>query len=509
MCKTCGEPGSVAYSGNTSSLRSHLSHVHTDLFCKLVSKETEEVTSSDSTPKMGTLQAMLPPVSEDRRDELHKKFALWIVRNNRPLTIGEHDVELRDIFDYIFQGSYIPPTYKLVVQNILKLSVMGKDKAKAEIAKLKAEGILPSIAGDIWLEGGIAIFGILVYWLTPDFEYVEKLLAAIPFGEVRHTAKEMELATKRASADIGIGVFVESEEGNIVQDTVVESIHATASDSASNIVKSWEVFGGHECSCHTLALSLGTFMESEGVKSVFVKLRGMTTHFNHSVIGRNLLHDCQRKYSLRSTSPPQDTATRGAWKGSYLQADWYTVNQEAVQIYDVEQPQKAATAVDNPDGSKYRDHKLQLLEWDVVKEASYVLAMTSAAIDILQSTSIVTVSLILPVVGRLTYKLEEDTPVRHGGRSVKITVVEVLHRFAGVQTRGFCCGNLFGSSVYKALDFKNLSKWNKGTLTAEAVITWARDAYEADWKPKSTPPTVAVAPVPGARKSSKLVDFLE
>ncbi|KAK3256462.1 hypothetical protein CYMTET_34403, partial [Cymbomonas tetramitiformis] len=43
MCKTCGVAGSVAYSGNTSNLRSHLSH------------------------------AMLPPVSEDRRDELHKK----------------------------------------------------------------------------------------------------------------------------------------------------------------------------------------------------------------------------------------------------------------------------------------------------------------------------------------------------------------------------------------------------------------------------------------------------
>ncbi|KAK3238225.1 hypothetical protein CYMTET_51750 [Cymbomonas tetramitiformis] len=168
---------------------------------------------------------MLPPVSEERRNELHKKFALWIVNNNRPLTIGEHDVELRDIFHYILQ---------------------------------------------------VAIFGILAYWLTPDFVYVEKLLAAIPFGEVRHTAREMELATKRASADIGIGVFVESEDGDIVEDTVVESIHASASDSASNIVKGWQVFDGHECSCHTLALSVGTYMESEGVKSVFVKLRGIS-----------------------------------------------------------------------------------------------------------------------------------------------------------------------------------------------------------------------------------------
>ncbi|KAK3250138.1 hypothetical protein CYMTET_40474 [Cymbomonas tetramitiformis] len=168
----------------------------------------------------------------------------------------------------------------------------------------------------------------------------------------------MKLATKRACAELGIGVFVESEEGDILKDTVVDFIHASANDSASNIVKGWKVFDGHECVCHLLALCVATFMGCDVVKSVFTKLRGMTTHFNHSVIGRKLLHDCQEKYSLPSTSPPQDNARCGTWKGSFHQAQWYVVNQEAVQLYDVEQPRKAASAVDNPDGSRYRDHKL-------------------------------------------------------------------------------------------------------------------------------------------------------
>ncbi|KAK3286044.1 La ribonucleoprotein [Cymbomonas tetramitiformis] len=232
------------------------------------------------------------------------KIALWIVRNNRPLSICEHDVELHDVFTYIFHGGYTPPTAKLVLQNILKLSVEGKEKAKGELAKLFAE---------------------------------ERLLAAIPFGGVRHNADEMELATKRACADLGIGVFEESEEGDILKDTVVDCIHASASDSASNIVKGWK---------------------------------------------------------------------------------------EAVQLYDVEQPRKAASAVDDPDGSRYRDHKLQLLEWDVAKEVCYLLEMTSDAIDILQSTSIVTASLVLPVIGRLTYKLDAETPIKYGGKFVKLTVVE-------------------------------------------------------------------------------------
>eukprot|EP00854_Cymbomonas_tetramitiformis_P015165 gene15165-biopygen15617 len=271
MCKTCGlEGGTVAYSGNTSNLRSHRSHVHKDLYCKLIEKEKPHDESSRSaTTKPGTLEAMCP--------------------KNAGMSFTKR----------VYRRAWM--------------------------------------AGDIWSEGGIAIFGILVYWISPSFEYTERLLAAIPFGGVRHNADEMELATKRACADLGIGVFEESEEGDILKDTVVDCIHASASDSASNIVKGWK---------------------------------------------------------------------------------------EAVQLYDVEQPRKAASAVDDPDGSRYRDHKLQLLEWDVAKEVCYLLEMTSDAIDILQSTSIVTASLVLPVIGRLTYKLDAETPIKYGGKFVKLTVVE-------------------------------------------------------------------------------------
>ena len=81
--------------------------------------------------------------------------------------------------------------------------------------------------------------------------------------------------------------------------------------------------------------------------------------------------------------------------------------------------------MDNPDGSCYKDHKLQLFEWDVARESSYILAMTAMAIDILQSTKTVTISLLLPVIGRLTYNLKADTPVKHNGNFVQITSLEV------------------------------------------------------------------------------------
>ncbi|KAK3235073.1 hypothetical protein CYMTET_54704 [Cymbomonas tetramitiformis] len=146
--------------------------------------------------KKGCIDAMLPQVSAEQRDRLHRKISLWLVRRGRPLTLPERDQEFRDIFEEIFKGGYTPPSYKLVVDMILSLSAEGKLKVKNAVADLMSEGILPSIGGDIWSQGGIAIFGVLlVYWLDANFKLHERLVAAIPFSSVRHTAAELESAT--------------------------------------------------------------------------------------------------------------------------------------------------------------------------------------------------------------------------------------------------------------------------------------------------------------------------
>ncbi len=79
-------------------------------------------------------------------------------------------------------------------------------------------------------------------------------MAAIPFSAVRHTGLELELATKRACASVGIGQFVEASEGKDVTevDTVVDNVHCTASDNASNIVNGWYCFDGQGWSKHIL-----------------------------------------------------------------------------------------------------------------------------------------------------------------------------------------------------------------------------------------------------------------
>eukprot|EP00854_Cymbomonas_tetramitiformis_P034484 gene34484-biopygen31518 len=241
----------------------------------------------------------------------------------------------------------------------------GRGRGKRPRKKEQDDVPLAQGKGDIWSQGGIAIFGVLVYWLDENFKLHERLVAAIPFSSVRHTGPELEAATKRACSSMGIGEYseavvseVDDDADPILVDTVAEFVHCTVSDNASNIVNGWNCFDGHECVDHTIALVVKEFLSQPRVKKVFTKLRGMSGHFSHSVIGCKLLYDCQRRSCLNESKP--------GWGGACQQATWYMVNRVAVQLYDYEHPTKAATAVPNLDGSVYRDHRLDVEEWLII-----------------------------------------------------------------------------------------------------------------------------------------------
>eukprot|EP00854_Cymbomonas_tetramitiformis_P030587 gene30587-biopygen31907 len=151
----------------------------------------------------------------------------------------------------------------------------------------------------------------------------------------------------------------------------------------------------------------------------------MTAHYNHSVIGQKFLHQCQELYGLGKSNPPKDNATRTGWGGAFTQAKWFMDNQEAVQMYDVEHTVKAKNAMDNPDGSKYKDHKLTQSEWNTVRESVFVLQHPKGAVMLLQATKKSTVNIVLPVIGKLLEALHEETVLKWEKRPVQ-TQCEVV-----------------------------------------------------------------------------------
>ena len=164
------------------------------------------------------------------------------------------------------------------LQYVLRLSDQGRARLVKEIDGLQEEGIMPSIAGDIWGENGISIFGITVYFINKDFQLVERLVQAIPFGSQQHTGVNIERASKKALAEMHIGAFKEGEvaaQGQlapVLEDTVSESIHTKVSDKGSNMVKGWDGFEGGVCAMHTGERSVDVFVKHAQVWRISVRI---------------------------------------------------------------------------------------------------------------------------------------------------------------------------------------------------------------------------------------------
>ena len=75
--------------------------------------------------------------------------------------------------------------------------------------------------------------------------------------------------------------------------------------------------------------------------------------------------------------------------------DWFRVQQEAVQMYDVKHGAEAAK------NDAYKDHRLQHKDWTVNEQSVAVLMPFAHATKQLEGTQYVTISLVLPYIFRL------------------------------------------------------------------------------------------------------------
>ena len=99
---------------------------------------------------------------------------------------------------------YHLPSAETNVRHISLLGIEGKNIAREWIKQLILSGILVSISGDLWSEGGIGLFGIKGHGIDEGFELKTHLLALICCTEERHTADNIAKWTTEALKDMGL-----------------------------------------------------------------------------------------------------------------------------------------------------------------------------------------------------------------------------------------------------------------------------------------------------------------
>ena len=206
-----------------------------------------QIAADGSTPKScGSGQQLVAPLSQGLKKEWDRIIALWFAKSNRPCSMGETDAWFKKVMSTVTYGRYTPPVEDTVDHLLKEMKADGVVIVRKKIYKYQKfdssqnldyvqRDLEPSIALDIWGEGGKSILGLLVYFIDEYFQMNELLLMALPFSNVAHNGVQIEKAIKQCLSSYGIGTYDENAKcpmtgRALMQDTVGECVHGATSD---------------------------------------------------------------------------------------------------------------------------------------------------------------------------------------------------------------------------------------------------------------------------------------
>ena len=292
----CGE--CISTFGGPSAMKNHCMYKHPDKYIELMPASEKLNLKLDPQTKLMALPAK-------HRDAIHKAIARWLCKRKRPLSLPQ-DPEFHDVWDVAMKGAYTPPDHKLVLSNVLLLSKEGQMKLYDVNTSLRANGIKPAMAGDIWSDRGVSLLGLCEYYRSSEWTIEELVLAASPFSQ-RHTGEAIDVKTREACVAAGL------------THDVYSSVFYPVSDNASNMKNGWASFGRGPCCVHTAQLSVHVYLNHPRIKPTREKEHGIVAHFSHAtgVDGLGALHKCQRECNLPEHHPVKDNDTR--WSSGHDQ----------------------------------------------------------------------------------------------------------------------------------------------------------------------------------------------
>ena len=117
-----------------------------------------------------------------------------MAKRNFPLS-ATCSSEFHDYISSASRGSHKGACYDSNIGFAHQLGSVGMSKATQFISDLRDDGIKISIAGDLWSDNRMAIYGICGHGITCNWEMKTVLLAASPCGHERHTGEYIEAQT--------------------------------------------------------------------------------------------------------------------------------------------------------------------------------------------------------------------------------------------------------------------------------------------------------------------------
>ena len=490
--EVCGE--CIKKVGGTSAMWKHLQHHHVNEF--LDGKKDQTIGGGGAAS--ASSQSSIVIISATKRAELNNTCAEWVTESMRPLNITG-DPGLKRLLEQATDGAYKPPPRDILRGLVLQLGQKGLDRLKSRLKDLIAHKQKVGVATDIWSDGGMALFGAVLYEIDSEWNLNEWLLAADDFSDKAHTGESIK--------DLMMDVF--KEMGMSADD-----VEYKTNDNASNIVNGMDQIceKGAGCVVHTMELAVNTFANAPGIKEVIDKGKAVTAYFSHAtgVAGLQAYLKCQKEIYGNAQKPQAHVVTR--WTSWFQQTEHYRTKKKALQDFEINHCKDAV----------FNKCKFFRQDFVINEQICGILSPFNSWTIHMQGSKYPTCCLILPTVYTLidwtrrgatrTFHFGEDAKgppmvIRHDDLEECVSdAIEVLHvdikerfieKIEGTETEV----SQFVSTIMHPCF--NHCQFTSDENVSEEKRKWAlakvRERFNADFKPPAVQPSAAVA-VPATKK---------
>ena len=233
-----------APTGGTSNYWSHLSCHHRAVWLQLkqgaglltgsgeeelkaLSKQLTDFSNKNSLPD----QAVFSTLPADATAVLDRVLVDWIIDTDGNLNEGE-GASLRHLLSVASNHAYSGAGRQKVAGLMTQSAESGRAIATQFHTKLLADGIKPSISGDLWSKKGAALLGLMSHGVVEvprpdgrvDWEMREVLAGAVPCANEHHTGSHVDELSNAAWKSVGIP-------------NPIKDIFKRKSDEGSNMIK--------------------------------------------------------------------------------------------------------------------------------------------------------------------------------------------------------------------------------------------------------------------------------
>ena len=235
----------IKHCGGTTNLRSHLIAKYKEWYTQQMQKTIDNQGSLQVTED-GTVDLSAPPKwSPEKRHPSCRKLAYWLSTKKRPVHLVT-DPKFHNFCMEVSPPKFDSYTEKDIEKQVLEVFATRNFSNKKTVSSLKADGIKPSMASDIWSDSNVSLMRTMLYYIGACLIGLHaRFIGATGLSSEHHTGDNIRIQPELHLESVGLAF---------------EDIHAKVSDQHSNIKKAWGGLPRGYCTAHTLELAVKEYL---------------------------------------------------------------------------------------------------------------------------------------------------------------------------------------------------------------------------------------------------------